>query len=454
MTTNVKDLIPASGTIKSRMDYAGFSLMMQAMGVELRLNVMRQGWELRIQKGAWLIGDERTLDNIWAIAAKGWHFRFKGGKEGGYNFERAQFEERDWRHFCRVYVAESPEHNPLAEWIAQLPEWDGVYRLPFVLDVLFWIEAEGTNRMVAETVSAAIFVNLMRRGVSPGCEVQVMPILVSEGQGIGKSGFVKRLSPVREWYTSDVDPGMDKQDFVTQTLGKWVIEVEEMAGVKARDLEKLKGQLSRPTDRIRLPYDRLATDFPRQSTMIGTANITSKGILPVDESGYRRWGVVELLGAKLTKGEAEAYVDDNRAQLFAEALAVIREDGARLASIIEPSTEIQDAFTANAKRHTPQDHQFDDVVAWLTANIPAGERHTMMALMTKYQVHRQKELDEAVNGKPGAVSLTAETDRQRIPVRDPEVVLTGYNTNRFSDALIKQGWTRGRSDGNRLWGHQ
>ena len=259
MTVNVKDLVQLTGCTAGKKDYSGFVSLMETMGIEVRLNGLRQGWDMRVKDSPWFDANERNLDTVWGIAASGWTLYLEKTVKGDSAAEdtvvkahaKAEFKGPEWRQYCKAWVAGQPMYNPLTEWIYSREEWDGTERVQHVFGNL-WQIAEGSSQVVAQTVSAAVFVNLVRRGAYPGCEAQNMPILASKGQGIGKSTFIKSLSPVPEWYTSEVEPGMGKQDFVSQMLGKWVIEVEEMAGVKARDLERLKGQISRATDRIPL----------------------------------------------------------------------------------------------------------------------------------------------------------------------------------------------------------
>lgn len=84
--------------------------------------------------------------------------------------------------------------------------------------------------------------------------------------------------------------GGDAQQTIEQTRGKFLIECAELKGMRASDVTKVKSQLSRTHDYARLPYDRVATEVPRQFLLAGTTN--NKKYLK-DETGDRRFWPME-----------------------------------------------------------------------------------------------------------------------------------------------------------------
>jgi predicted P-loop ATPase len=93
----------------------------------------------------------------------------------------------------------------------------------------------------------------------------------------------------------------------------------EAVAVRKADIDSLKGYLSRTSDRVRLPYQRRAADFPRQSVFCSTTN---RAQYLADDSGARRfWCVKGLVHFSHVRREELA---EARPQIWAEAVAAFR----------------------------------------------------------------------------------------------------------------------------------
>ena len=63
----------------------------------------------------------------------------------------------------------------------------------------------------------------------------------------------------------------------------------ELSGFNKKEVDWLKGFLSRKVDRCRLSYGRRSKDFPRQVIFIGTMNPSGDNAYFRDDTGNRRF---------------------------------------------------------------------------------------------------------------------------------------------------------------------
>ena len=491
MGTNVKELLlEMAGEIPGKKNYQGFVKLMGRMGVEVRLNEMREDADLRFGgSGSWHPATEEMLLSLWDVAADGWAFyetKNHGDDDSSGSYTEAEYTQSKWFEYIGAFATRN-KHHPVREWLFGLPAWDGISRIDDLLGSLFAIDYDRVPIEVVRTVSASILVNLVRRVLDPGCVAHNLPMLVG-GQGIGKSTFVKHLAPTLDWFTDSLAMGLDGKEILEQTQGIWVVEKGELAGMSKADLNKVKQQISAETDRGRPAYARklekgelagmskadlnkvkqqisAETDrgrpayarklrkVPRQWFGIATVN-PDDGVIPFDGSGERRWWLIPLERQSGPGGVIERMTAD-REQLFAEALSIVQNGGERLRNIIIPPQKVVDDMASIAKAHTYVDHTYDPIALWCLENTPAGTKYRMVDLATGFTIHRQKELDEVVNGKPSATSLTSETDRKYIPLKDPDALMAGYKGRQFAQSLRKAGWrdSNSASNGASLWWH-
>jgi putative DNA primase/helicase len=144
--------------------------------------------------------------------------------------------------------------------------------------------------------------------MQPGCKVDTLPVFEGD-QGAGKSSGLRILGG--ELFT-ECHEQITSKDFYSVLMGRWLIEISEMHSFNKAEVERIKGIISNQKDRYRVPYDKHASDHPRQCVFAGTTN---RDDWHSDETGGRRFwpvacGTVDLVWLK-----------ENREQLFAEAVA-------------------------------------------------------------------------------------------------------------------------------------
>ncbi len=222
-----------------------------------------------------------------------------------------RFKFRPSQHFFEQVIKDAAWKNtyhPVTDYLNTL-KWDKIPRIDRW--VIHYGGAEDTE--FTRAVGALVLVAAVRRVRQPGCKFDEMLVLESSQQGVLKSTALRCLCPHDEWFSDDLPLGADAKQIIERTTGKWIIEASELHGSHQREAEHLKSFLSRQVDGpVRMAYDRLATEVPRQFIIIGTTNSVT-GYLK-DFSGARRFWPV-----RITKFDVESLKRD-RDQIWAEAM--------------------------------------------------------------------------------------------------------------------------------------
>lgn len=206
-----------------------------------------------------------------------------------------------------IVSAQFEKYHPVVDYLQGL-QWDGTPRVSEMLTKYAGAEDNLYTREVAKRFMIACIARIMVPGMT-GNSVKHDHLLILEGkQGTGKSTFCKILGG--PWYAdAHIDP--NNKDTYLNMLGKWVIELSEMAYNRKADVESMKRFMSVESDRLRLPYGRLSMDINRQCVFIATTNEMTSYMK--DQTGNRRnWPV--------TTGTFRLdLLARDRDQLFAEA---------------------------------------------------------------------------------------------------------------------------------------
>ncbi len=165
-----------------------------------------------------------------------------------------------------------------------------------------------------------MILGMIKRIFNPGTKFDEMIVLVG-GQGIGKSTFARYLSITDDWFCTIEN--IQGKDAVMNLMGKTVVEIEEFVALRnAKSANEAKSFLSKLSDRIRIPYEKYATDVPRTCIFIGTLN--EKTFLN-DHTGERRYLPVECNRNRRVR---TIFPDKNDKEKFSdkEYISSIRED--------------------------------------------------------------------------------------------------------------------------------
>lgn len=205
------------------------------------------------------------------VAAVRMHMETKCGVSG-------TISERNLREGISVAACEARYH-PIQEWMKGLV-WDGVGRIDaWPVD---WLKCDDSEYVRA--VCRIWCIAAVARVFEPGCKFDFIPT-IHAGQGGGKTLFTERLGVCDDWSGKLSHEFENPQRMVESTVGRWVMEVEEMAGMAKSSREAFKSYISRRVDTIRKAYGRDPGDYPRTCIFIGTTNDPA---FLQDETGNRR----------------------------------------------------------------------------------------------------------------------------------------------------------------------
>ena len=183
-------------------------------------------------------------------------------------------------------VASAHGFHPIRNYLRKL-RWDGNYRIRYALHHFLGAEVNDYN----EACLQLFMLGAVKRIFEPGAKFDLMLVLTG-GQGAGKSTFLRFLAVRDEWFSDDLKK-LDDEKVYQRLAGHWIMEMSEMvATANAKSIEDIKSFLSRSKDTYKFPYDRYAADHLRQCVFAGTTN--KMDFLPMDRSGNRRFLPVQV----------------------------------------------------------------------------------------------------------------------------------------------------------------
>jgi len=125
---------------------------------------------------------------------------------------------------------------------------------------------------------------------------------------LAKEAFVADAEGFKELFRRALQEVLEAE--MTEALGA-AKGISELDGIGRRDIERIKGMLSRQTDSARLSYEKTTSSVPRQFILMGTSN--DHRYLQ-DHTGNRRFWPVRVGSV-----DFEALKQD-RDQLWSEAV--------------------------------------------------------------------------------------------------------------------------------------
>ena len=212
---------------------------------------------------------------------------------------------------CIAAIADRNPYNPVTDYVTSQP-WDGTDRLEDLYATLtlagdFPRELMKTffRRWLISAIAAAFKLNGFRsRGV-----------LVLQGpQSIGKTAFFLTFvdDPILRERLIMIDHHMDaaNTDSRVTAISHWIVEIGELDSSFKKDIARLKGFLTSNFDKMRRPYDRRDSEYPRRTVFC--ASVNSENFL-VDDSGNTRFWTVPVTKVDFNHGI-------NMQQLWAQVL--------------------------------------------------------------------------------------------------------------------------------------
>jgi len=199
-----------------------------------------------------------------------------------------------------VVIADENPFNPAEDWIRSKP-WDGIDRLPDFYETLQVDEGYDKSFrdllmrkwLLSATAAALLKSGFKTRGV----------LTLQGAQGIGKTSWLKSLVPDPALADSLVklDHHLDggSKDSILTAIRHWLVEIGELGSTFRRDVERLKGILTNDIDKVRQPYAKQDSTYPRRTVFIATVNDDT---FLVDGTGNRRWWTIRVASINYAHG--------------------------------------------------------------------------------------------------------------------------------------------------------
>ena len=335
----------------------------------------REGWGLAFNKmsmTAFCNGVEQ--DDTWiALTRAHLELNYLVAKdvEGETKIAKFEVDEKKVRRWGVETALLRDRFHPVAEWLAQLPPWDGTERIDYLLEWNLGASVLGDeSAALVRTASRDIIMGLVNRAMEPGCAWPRLTILWG-AQGCGKSTFLELLLPAEQgWYYESAKFPMSDEELFDNTRLKWLIEFSDPS-TRRNEAEAAKTFVSRKSYSYRHKYGALSTAHPYQFHGVMSGNPLGNTVIPPDASGYRRYLSVDCVRVK-DFHELKEWLDANRHQIWAEALHRYRVGG-RFQELPERLHALRDSAAQEKAGSGHLDNFFEQVAALLEGEgVPEG----------------------------------------------------------------------------------
>jgi putative DNA primase/helicase len=214
-------------------------------------------------------------------------------------------------------IGDEHQYNPVADWIKS-KAWDGVDRLQSLSETL--VQRDDYPEELKKVLVHKWLISAVSAALKPS-GFKARGVLTLQGpQSIGKTSWINALIPdlvLREGVIK-LDHHLDagNKDSLITAVSHWIVEIGELDSSFKKDIARLKGFLTSDSDKVRRPYARANSEYPRRTVFCATVNDAN---FLVDSTGNSRWWTIPVMKISYEHG-----IDMQ--QLFAQ-LAVDFNDG-------------------------------------------------------------------------------------------------------------------------------
>ena len=217
--------------------------------------------------------------------------------------------------FVEVVADENP-WNPVADWITSKP-WDAADRLPAMYDTL--TIREGFDNAFKEQIMYCWLLSCVAAAFTPTGFTCRGVLTIQGAQGLGKTRWIASLVPDAVLRDEVVRLGhhLDarNKDDVISAVCHWIVEIGELDSSFKKDVAALKGFLTNDRDKIRRPYGKADSEYPRKTVFAATVNDNE---FLVDSTGNTRFWTLPVIAINYAHG-----IDMQ--QVFAQLLIAFRK---------------------------------------------------------------------------------------------------------------------------------
>lgn len=210
-----------------------------------------------------------------------------------------------------LLVAEKRKFDSAKLWLGGL-EWDGVPRVDRFMAEHF----QCADSEYATAVGRYWWSAHAGRVLDPGCQCDMVPILVSE-EGKYKSTTLQAMVPSMDNFI-EIDLEHKDADLSRKMRGALLGELAELRGLQGRSAEANKAWVTRRFEEWTPKYVEHTTRLSRRLIFVGTTN---RDTFLGDSTGERRWLPIRVGNADPVRLAAE------RNQLWAEGAVLFKAHG-------------------------------------------------------------------------------------------------------------------------------
>lgn len=274
---------PVGGNSRLPLTIPNMNCLLKGYGIKVKYNLIKKEPEIMVP------GLECSPDN--AVHAKMMQIKSLAQQNG---LSITGLED------MVLTIADREQYNPVGTWINS-KSWDGQDRISAFCNTL----------TVREDCPKFLRDFLLRRWMISSVAAIFMPtnfrtrgVLTLQGpQSIGKTSWIGALIPDQALRESVIklDHHLDAGNKDSQIAASthWIVEIGELESSFKRDVARLKGFITNDYDKIRLPYARTASTFPRRSVFAATVNDSR---FLVDSTGNTRWWVIPVVSIDYEHG--------------------------------------------------------------------------------------------------------------------------------------------------------
>ena len=272
------------------------------LGWDARFNVRDDVPELKCPGPDWLVARDRELYTLFA--------RFQASKL----FPAIQSAGALWKSLYGLLREDETLHyDPLKEWLESLSAWDGSRRLGRLLETLY-----GADDDAAQSASHFLCVGPVARAYQPGTDIYQLPVLISWTIWHTFSDLISELPPHVVSSNNSLVKARESDKHELGSIFRSALLQSPVRDMTDSKSEKLRNFLFRSVDIVKMPYKPLQP-YPRRAAFVLTG---SDEKVPRGVNGIAAY--VPIRAVYDDGSQTNAYINESRDQLWAEALAIYR----------------------------------------------------------------------------------------------------------------------------------
>ncbi|MYN04393.1 virulence-associated E family protein [Pseudoduganella sp. DS3] len=192
-------------------------------------------------------------------------------------------------------IADRNQYNPAKDWIESKP-WDNTDRLEEFYGTL--TVREGYPLVLKKALMKKWILSAVASVLTPN-NFRTRGVLTLQGpQSIGKTSWIRRLvdgEGSENLVKLDQHIDAHNKDTLLTAIAHWIVEIGELDSSFKKDIGSLKGFLTRPEDKLRRPYAKEDSSYPRRTVFCASVNDDN---FLVDNTGNSRWWTIPVIEIK------------------------------------------------------------------------------------------------------------------------------------------------------------